>query len=138
MFDVDGWINLPVLSYHPGLGTWGAVLNATLANVSNAERFLKKPELGARAAAEIAAIPELRRRWCFSVVSLDAFQYHGGMQYDPRYTAGQGVVLLGSDPARLDAYLAAVLNAARAKEALPPVPQAVTQYLQQLQSVPKG
>jgi len=103
--DVDGWINLPVIKEHPSIGIMGALGNASLQNVTNYRRFLKSPAVGPIAIAEICAIPELRQPWVFTLISLEHYQYLGGLKFASQYTASEPLLWLSDDPVWID-YLA--------------------------------
>lgn len=113
LFDIDFWINLPVLSDHPTLGISGALANATVWNVSNSGRFLLSPSSASVAVAELAAIPELNRAWVFSIISLERYQYMGGPIFNSLYTRSVPSLLLSTNPAAMDYHLLERINRAR-------------------------
>ena len=127
MFDFDAWINLATAADAPDWGIQAVLVNATLANVSNARRFQGESVAASAAAAiaEIAAIPELRKNWFFNLVSLHKYQYIGGPQYNAAYTRSEPLLWLSADPVAMDRLLVERINRARREEGfsvLEPIP----------------
>tara|TARA_R100000027_G_scaffold43474_2_gene32644 strand:+ start:13639 stop:14637 length:999 start_codon:yes stop_codon:yes gene_type:complete len=121
LFDLDFWINLPVAIQHPVLGLSGATANAGIWSVSNQSRFLSRPVSAASSSVEIAAIPELRRTWLFSILSLEKYQFIGGPQFNSYYTDARPEVILSDDPLLIDRYALAAMNASRVERKFDPI-----------------
>lgn len=133
MGKVDFWINLPVASHHPGTGPSGALVNATLWNITNGTRFFNSPANSPVAVAEIAAIPELNAAWALNIISLQRFQFIGGPAFNANYTASAPELWMSVDPVIMDANLVSVLNSYRQQggfEPFPEVPEFVVYAMQ--------
>lgn len=119
--DADFWINLPVYTDHESLGVNGALANATLWNASNTSRFFRSTRSAPAAVAEMAAIPELRQTWAFTLATLDQWQFVGGPAYNASYARSEARLWLGTDPVRMDAIMLQRINAARRETGFQPI-----------------
>lgn len=111
--EVDYWINLPVFTANNALGVSGALVNASLWNVNNYERFIKSELNGAVAAAEITAIPELRQKCLFTLASLEHFQYLNGPPFNSGYVEEGTTLWLTTNPVALDYQVFGMINDSR-------------------------
>lgn len=126
LVDVDFWINLPMASHHPATGLSGALVNATLWNITNGTRFFNSPANAPVAVAEIASIPELKASWALNIISLERYQYIAGPAFNANYTEGLPEIWMSVDPVVMDANLITLFNNARAGkrfEELPVIPE---------------
>lgn len=114
--DVDFWINMPVVTDHSSIGINGVLANSSLWLVTNRDRFWRNPINAAVAVAEIAAIPELRSKCIFNILSLERYQYVGGPKFNSRYTKQEPMMLLSSDPVALDTIMLKKINRARSDD----------------------
>jgi hypothetical protein len=133
MTDVDFWINLPMATHHPATGLSGALVNASLWNISNGTRFFSSPANAPVAVAEIASIPELQASWALNLISLEGFKYIGGPAFNANYTESLPELWMSVDPVIMDANLVTLLNEARRAnrfQALPVIPEFVEYSVQ--------
>lgn len=121
LFDVDFWINLPVATDSSALGVSGALANATLWNVSNQRRFLENPANAALMAVNVAAIPEFRAKFEFSLLSLEKYQFIGGQKFSAAYTTSEKRLWLSANPVILDYLMWERMNAQRVKRGFEPI-----------------
>lgn len=124
--EVDFWINLPMASHHPATGLSGALVNASLWNITNGTRFFNSPANAPVAVAEIASIPELQATWALNLISLHAYQFIAGPAYNANYTEDLPELWMSVDPVVMDANLLTLLNQARKDrgfEELPVIPE---------------
>ncbi|MFO7725730.1 MAG: DUF362 domain-containing protein [Oceanipulchritudo sp.] len=131
--EVDFWINLPMAGHHPATGLSGALVNASLWNVTNGSRFFHSPANAPVAVAEIASIPELKAGWALNLVSLESYQIIGGPAFNANYTHTQPRLWMSVDPVALDMRLVELLNEARRRrgfEELSAVPEFIEYSVQ--------
>jgi hypothetical protein len=133
MGKVDFWINMPVVSHHPSTGMSGALVNASLWNITNATRFFSSPANAPVAVAEIASIPELYSTWALNIVSLEQYQFIAGPAYNANYTDSRPEIWMSVDPVIMDANLIQLINHSRRERGfrgLPEVPEFILYAMQ--------
>jgi len=111
--DVDFWINLPMVCHHPATGFSGALVNASLFNITNGTRFFNSPANAPVAVAEIASIPELKANWALTLLSLNGYQVIGGPAFNANYTFFEPALLMAVDAVALDQWVLGTLNRQR-------------------------
>lgn len=115
LFGVDFWINLPCACDHPATGVSGALTNATLLAIGNAKRFADNPANAQKATVEIAAIPELKDKWEFTLLPLEKYQFVGGPKFDAAFTVSEKRLWLSANPVILDHLMWRRFNTNRKK-----------------------
>lgn len=110
MFGVDWWIDLPICVGSYEHGVIGGLIQGSVFNVSNHKRFLANPANCALAAAQIAALPELKNKHLCTIVSLKRFQYNDSLIYNENYVRSLPHVLLSDDPVALDNFCLSLIN----------------------------
>lgn len=123
---VDFWINLPVACHHPSAGLSGALVNASLWNITNGTRFFNSPANAPVAVAEISSIPELKSTWALNLISLENYQFIAGPAFNANYTRSLPEIWLSVDPVAMDTRLIELVNEARKEEGfeeLPAIPE---------------
>lgn len=117
----DFWINLPMVVDSQSIGVSGALANATLWNASNTRRFLRSPANAPVAVAEMAAVPELWESWAFTLLTLERYQFVGGLAFNSLYTRSEPLLWMSANPVALDYLMYQRMNRHRVFEGLPPI-----------------
>lgn len=113
IFGVDFWINLPVACDSPSLGVSAALGNATLWNAGNQKRFLDNPANAVHMAVSMATIPEVRKKFELTILSLEKYQFIGGPVFNENYTLSEKQIWLSANPVVLDFLMWRRMNTAR-------------------------
>lgn len=111
--EVDFFINLPVVVDCPGINVSGSLANVSIWNVLNHQRFLADKNSTPVATTEIAAIPELKEKCVFTLLSLEKYQYIGGPSFHSLYSASESELCLSTNMVLLDYYVLEKMNEKR-------------------------
>lgn len=119
--EVDFWINIPMALDHPAVGLAGGIVNASLWNMSNRDRFFSSPANAPIAASEVAAIPELTSSLAITILPLERYQFIGGPIFNSLYTRSEDLLWMSVNPVVLDALILSRLNKYRREEGFRPI-----------------
>ena len=111
--EVDFFINLPVVVDCPGVNVSGSLANVSIWNILNHQRFLADKNSTSVAATEIAAIPELKEKCIFTLLTLEKYQYIGGPSFHSLYSASEPELCLSTNMVLLDYYMLGKMNEKR-------------------------
>lgn len=113
LFEVDFWINLPMVCDSSAVGVSGALANATLLNIGNWKRFLENASNAQQTMVDIAAIPEFKDKFELTILTLESYQIAGGAKFDAAFTLSEPSIWLSANPIILDYLMWKRINAGR-------------------------
>lgn len=117
--NTDFWINLPMAISMESIGVGAAVANASILNISNNTRFFSNQAQASVAASEILAIPELKEKMIFTILTLESYQFIGESRFNANYTQSEPLVLLSDNPGAIDYLMLKRINQLRFDNKLP-------------------
>ncbi len=119
--EVDFWINIPMVLDHPAVGIAGAIINASLWNMSNRDRFFTSPANAPIVASEVVAIPEMMASLAITIMPMERYQFIGGPVFNSLYTRSEDLLWMSVNPVVLDALALGRLNKYRREDGFRPI-----------------
>ena len=140
---VTAVINLPVPKDHDLTGVTGALKNMAFGNIAVVPKFhcnkpygwvdgkkIKKggtcqPECkwGGCSVARMYSAPEITQKVRLHLADATGVLYHGGPQYQAKWTAVYDSVIIATDPVAMDSLFLRIIDEHRAKKGLKPIDQ---------------
>ena len=138
---VTAIINLPIPKDHDLAGVTGALKNMGFGNIAvvpkfhcnkgygwvNGEKVKKKGlcqpvcKWGACSVARLYAAPEITSKVRLHIADATGVLYHGGPQYQARWTAVYDSVIVATDPVAMDGLFLKIINEHRAAKKMVPI-----------------